>query len=170
MKMKRREFVTSVIAGGLAVPAVASREQGHGHDRVDGPFRPRTSVSGPGRPAARRRSTGSRHRTRPTPECPSDHPVRRDDQVGRDHQFHDLGLSCSRHLRAGNEAGRYRRHDRGADSRRAAGLPSRDRRSERTRVSGNQSHHASAGSRRGGTIQPPRDVSRHLRFPAALRR
>ena len=40
MKMKRREFVTSVIASGLAVPAVASREQGHGHghDRVDGPL------------------------------------------------------------------------------------------------------------------------------------
>ncbi len=35
--MKRREFVTSVIAGGLAVPALA--DEGHGHHRpMDGPL------------------------------------------------------------------------------------------------------------------------------------
>ena len=36
MKIERREFVTSVIAGGLAVPAVAP--QHHGHDRIIGPL------------------------------------------------------------------------------------------------------------------------------------
>jgi hypothetical protein len=34
--VKRREFVTSVLAGGLAAPALA--EQGHGHPPIDGPL------------------------------------------------------------------------------------------------------------------------------------
>ncbi len=40
MKMKRREFVTTILASGLAVPAVAKPGQGHGHGHkgVDGPL------------------------------------------------------------------------------------------------------------------------------------
>src|SRR5919109_4951656 len=34
--MKRREFVTSVLASGLAVPAMASQD--HPHEQVDGPL------------------------------------------------------------------------------------------------------------------------------------
>lgn len=37
MRIKRREFVTSVLASGLAVPAVASHEDDE-HDRIDGPL------------------------------------------------------------------------------------------------------------------------------------
>jgi hypothetical protein len=37
MKIERREFVTSVLAGGLALPAVASKQHGH-HDRILGPL------------------------------------------------------------------------------------------------------------------------------------
>lgn len=37
MKLKRREFVTSVLASGLAIPAVASHDD-HGHGRINGPL------------------------------------------------------------------------------------------------------------------------------------
>jgi hypothetical protein len=36
MKIERREFVTSVLAGGLAIPAAAA--QNHRHDRLSGPL------------------------------------------------------------------------------------------------------------------------------------
>lgn len=37
MKIKRREFVSSVLASGIAVPAIATSDHG-GHDRIDGPL------------------------------------------------------------------------------------------------------------------------------------
>ena len=36
VSMKRREFVASVLASGLAVPAIAGDDHGHGHRPVDG--------------------------------------------------------------------------------------------------------------------------------------
>jgi hypothetical protein len=37
--MKRRQFVTSVLAGGLSVPAFAAQNQNHDHgEQVDGPL------------------------------------------------------------------------------------------------------------------------------------
>jgi len=37
--MKRRQFVTSVLAGGLAVPAISAQNQNHDHgEQVDGPL------------------------------------------------------------------------------------------------------------------------------------
>ena len=36
--MKRREFVASIVAGGLAVPAMANQEENHDHRPVDGPL------------------------------------------------------------------------------------------------------------------------------------
>ncbi len=171
MKMKRREFVTSVIAGGLAVPAVASREQGHGHDRVDGPLSS-ANVSFGAWPAGGTTPL-DRFATPNAPDAPNVHqiiPFVTTIKSGGTINFTIAGFHVLAIYGPGTKPDDIDATIVEPIPGAPPDFPPGDRRSERTSVSRNQSHHASAGSRRGGTIQPPRDVSRHLRFPAALRR